>query len=873
MNWLINFLILLCFQFALVATSAPASDQLTPDGLCLEGTRFSATYGLGVENGDIDHENLIEICSMALDGNPENLDLKFGLARSIASSGDTKKASKMFHALSNLGHADSTDMLADFYYFGTTGQRSLKKFFEFSVKAYELGSFYGALNLYHAYYEGLGVQDNDEQAVVYLEEAAANGVSQAVVILADALAYGKFGFEQDKARAKKIILDEMSLGNPSAEATYHQINIDFPDNKFDLLLSLKRLDELAKYGDQDATWLVAKINLLPIWYDDVGKKFGVEMDAEKGEKLLLQLTETSYGISLLSDIFVPKLGDNVSSEVAQELEKRLRAIAEDPSIFDRKSAILAARLLAFMNSQAIFGPANKDDELHFLKLAADRYGDAEAQVDLGWFYWSEPNFYDFEKALEYSELATQSNEPIMQAYGYNNIGVFYSYPGFKQLEAGNADSISEENFLKAAELFEDSDFLNPWVFDNLARLSLFRNDQEIIDIEKFRHYAALSDNKGGSGFFSDLIDRYPLKGDTESEEIKNWFKKEARNGTKAAYLELAFLSEEQKDIIDAVKWFSICRVLCEEEDRGMSQEALNRLQMTTRGAVFIKAENLANLWLSENLASASLARPATANTTKAYPKQLKNKKLKLEGVFYALLIGISRYDGLDSLATPIKDIRAVGELLEKKYQANTTYLENANRRDITVALNKLKKITKEQDAVLIYYAGHGLVDQDTDEGYWLPKDAEADDDTNYISNSYVRNKIKGMRAKNVLLVADSCFSGSIVTRGVRLNRVAENTVPNSALEKYLKTKSRIAITSGGLKPVMDGGGGQHSVFAKSFIDALAENENPTTSSELYLRVRDKVTETSIALGVDQTPVRGELPNGGHEGPDFVFLPN
>ena len=106
--------------------------------------------------------------------------------------------------------------------------------------------------------------------------------------------------------------------------------------------------------------------------------------------------------------------------------------------------------------------------------------------------------------------------------------------------------------------------------------------------------------------------------------------------------------------------------------------------------------------------------------------------------------------------------------------------------------------------------------QETDEGYWLPKDAEADDDTNYISNNYLRNKIKAMSAKNILLVADSCFSGSLVTRGISLNSVAEDSTPNSALEKYVKTKSRIAITSGGLKPVMDGGGGQHSVFAICF---------------------------------------------------------
>ena len=37
-------------------------------------------------------------------------------------------------------------------------------------------------------------------------------------------------------------------------------------------------------------------------------------------------------------------------------------------------------------------------------------------------------------------------------------------------------------------------------------------------------------------------------------------RKEAKNGTKAAYIELAFMTEKQGYIINAVKWFSICRV-------------------------------------------------------------------------------------------------------------------------------------------------------------------------------------------------------------------------------------------------------------------------------------------------------------------------
>ena len=71
--------------------------------------------------------------------------------------------------------------------------------------------------------------------------------------------------------------------------------------------------------------------------------------------------------------------------------------------------------------------------------------DAEAQVDLGWFIGRSLNFLILIKALNI-RLATQSDEPLMQAYAYNNIGVTYSYHRPKQIRSGNADAISEENF-------------------------------------------------------------------------------------------------------------------------------------------------------------------------------------------------------------------------------------------------------------------------------------------------------------------------------------------------------------------------------------------------------------------------------------------
>ena len=47
------------------------------------------------------------------------------------------------------------------------------------------------------------------------------------------------------------------------------------------------------------------------------------------------------------------------------------------------------------------------------------------------------------------------------------------------------------------------------------------------------------------------------------------------------------------------------------------------------------------------------------------------------------------------------------------------------------------------------------------EGFWLPSDAEINDDTNWISNEYITRKIKSYSARNILVIADSCYSGTL----------------------------------------------------------------------------------------------------------------
>ncbi len=88
------------------------------------------------------------------------------------------------------------------------------------------------------------------------------------------------------------------------------------------------------------------------------------------------------------------------------------------------------------------------------------------------------------------------------------------------------------------------------------------------------------------------------------------------------------------------------------------------------------------------------------------------------GRYHALVIGNNDYEHLRNLTTAVGDAEAVARLLEEKYGFQVTKLINATRRDIAGALNRHRQTLTERDNLLIYYAGHGVLDEEAGAGYW-----------------------------------------------------------------------------------------------------------------------------------------------------------
>jgi hypothetical protein len=243
------------------------------------------------------------------------------------------------------------------------------------------------------------------------------------------------------------------------------------------------------------------------------------------------------------------------------------------------------------------------------------------------------------------------------------------------------------------------------------------------------------------------------------------------------------------------------------------------------------------------------------------------------GRYHALVVGNQDYKLLPRLDTAVADAKAVAKVLTDKYGFSVTLLTNATRYQTLSALNKLRSELNEHDNLLIYYAGHGEIDRANLRGYWLPVDAEPSSDANWISNATITDFLNAIAVKHALVVADSCYSGTLTRSSIGQ---LTNGVSEEARVKWLKAiidaRARTVLTSGGIQPVMDGGGGSNSVFARTFIDVLAENDDALEAQRLYREVAARVLDKASRFRVEQRPEYAPLKFAGHESGDFLFVP-
>jgi hypothetical protein len=242
------------------------------------------------------------------------------------------------------------------------------------------------------------------------------------------------------------------------------------------------------------------------------------------------------------------------------------------------------------------------------------------------------------------------------------------------------------------------------------------------------------------------------------------------------------------------------------------------------------------------------------------------------GTYHALVIGINEYKLLPPLKTAANDAREIARVLASEYGFKTTVLLNASRYDILSALNTLRERLTEKDNLLIYYAGHGQLDQLNQRGHWLPIDAEPVSSANWISNIAITDVLNAMTTRQLLVVSDSCYSGALTRSALgQLDAGLTEQQRSQVMMSMAQKRSRMVLTSGGLEPVLDGGGGAHSVFARTFLDLLRANQGVLPGQEMFRHLQVRVASQAERAQVSQVPEYAPIKYAGHESGDFFFV--
>ncbi len=245
-----------------------------------------------------------------------------------------------------------------------------------------------------------------------------------------------------------------------------------------------------------------------------------------------------------------------------------------------------------------------------------------------------------------------------------------------------------------------------------------------------------------------------------------------------------------------------------------------------------------------------------------------NISFSINETYYALLIGNDDYKYWSKLSASINDVETISKVLKNKYNFKIETLINATSEEIKSKLFEYAEKISEKDNLLIYYAGHGdlNVNMSPPRAYWIPVDAGKKTDSKWINTEDVSAIISLIPAKHILIMVDSCYSGSSMRGSTEISiTTKKQTQDEKFLEKLLLKKTRQLITSGGKEPVLDASISNHSLFAYKFLDILNQNDGYLTGSSVWNDLN------KYHVNLNQNPEIKWLKEMGDLGGDFVFI--
>jgi uncharacterized caspase-like protein/Tfp pilus assembly protein PilF len=232
---------------------------------------------------------------------------------------------------------------------------------------------------------------------------------------------------------------------------------------------------------------------------------------------------------------------------------------------------------------------------------------------------------------------------------------------------------------------------------------------------------------------------------------------------------------------------------------------------------------------------------------------------------YALVIGVARYRNLDASENVLKyaesDAQAIHNVLISK-NGGSFPAENvrsligpqatlANIRDALE--NWLPSQAREADRVVIFFAGHGYLDERM-RTYLAPYDVERNrlEQTAYPMDQLAQVMGQKIRSRWKVLFADACHAGGLTPDAVE--RVNDSLQAATQMLVFTATRKR--------EQSFEDNELRHGVFSYYLVKAMeghadSDEDGVVTADEMIDYVRNQVREHTQARGAQQTPIENQ----------------
>ena len=225
---------------------------------------------------------------------------------------------------------------------------------------------------------------------------------------------------------------------------------------------------------------------------------------------------------------------------------------------------------------------------------------------------------------------------------------------------------------------------------------------------------------------------------------------------------------------------------------------------------------------------------------------------------FAVIIGNEKYQQVMTVPYANNDARIFAEYCKKTLglpEKNVKLYENATFGAIIGAVSDIQKIAKAFKGdinVIFYYAGHGIPDEATGDGYLLPIDADGLKREVCYPLARLYRELSELQAHNVTVFLDACFSGAqrgngmvVAARGVAIK--AKTGSPKGNVVVFsAATDKQTAF------PYEEKG---HGMFTYYILKKLRDTKGDCTLGELGKYICCEVAKQAVVTnGKEQTPV-------------------